>query len=50
MMAGDLMIGAQQLMRMDQILSAMLLIGLAGAALNRLGQTLEHRATRWRHA
>jgi sulfonate transport system permease protein len=47
---GSLMIGAQQLMRMDQILSAMLLIGLAGAALNRLGQTLEHRATRWRHA
>ncbi len=47
---GSLMIGAQQLMRMDQILAAMLLIGLAGAALNFLGQTIEHRATRWRHA
>ncbi|WP_296259728.1 MULTISPECIES: ABC transporter permease [unclassified Pseudomonas] len=47
---GSLMIGAQQLMRMDQILSAMLLIGLTGNALNALGQTLEHRATRWRHA
>lgn len=47
---GSLMIGAQQLLRMDQILSAMLLIGVAGATLNFIGQTLERRATRWRHA
>lgn len=47
---GSLMIGAQQLMQMDRILTGMLLIGLAGAALNYLGQSLERRATRWRHA
>nr|WP_276583537.1 ABC transporter permease [Pseudomonas sp. RIT-PI-S] len=47
---GSLMIGAQQLMRMDQILGAMLLVGLTGALLNTLGQFFERRATRWRHA
>jgi sulfonate transport system permease protein len=47
---GSLMIGAQQLLRMDTIMSGMLLIGLTGAALNALGQRIEARATRWRHA
>ena len=47
---GSLMIGAQQLLRMDTLFSGMLLIGLTGAALNLIGQTLETRATRWRHA
>lgn len=47
---GSLMIGAQQLFRMDQVMAAMLLIGLTGAALNALGQFIEARATRWRTA
>lgn len=47
---GSLMISAQQLLRMDQILAGMVLVGLTGALLNALGQTLERRATRWRHA
>ncbi|MBD1587412.1 ABC transporter permease subunit [Pseudomonas typographi] len=47
---GSLMIGAEQLMQTDRILTGMVLIGLAGAVLNYLGQTLERRATRWRHA
>ena len=47
---GSLMIGAQQLLRMDTIFSGMLLVGLTGAALNLIGQGLERRATRWRHA
>ena len=47
---GSLMIGAQQLLRMDTIFSGMLLVGLTGAALNLIGQRLERRATRWRHA
>jgi len=47
---GSLMIGAQQLLRMDLIMSGMLLVGLTGATLNLLGQRLETRATRWRHA
>ncbi len=47
---GTLMIGAQQLFRMDQVMAAMLLIGLTGAALNALGQFIEARATRWRTA
>ncbi|MDE1168290.1 MAG: ABC transporter permease subunit [Pseudomonas sp.] len=47
---GSLMIGAQQLLRMDTIMSGMLLVGLTGAALNTLGQRIEARATRWRHA
>lgn len=46
---GSLMIGAQQLLRSDQIISCMLLIGLTGGALNTLGQVLEKSATRWRH-
>ncbi len=46
----SLMIGAQQLMRMDLIMSGMLLVGLTGALLNALGQRIEARATRWRHA
>lgn len=46
---GSLMIGAQQVLRTDLILSCMLLIGLAGSALNHLGLCLERRATRWRH-
>ncbi|MCY1400458.1 nitrate ABC transporter, permease protein [compost metagenome] len=47
---GSLMIGAQQLLRMDLIMSSMLLIGLTGALLNHIGQYLEQRATQWRHA
>jgi sulfonate transport system permease protein len=47
---GSLMIGAQQLLRMDVIMSAMLLVGLTGATLNFIGQRIEIRATRWRHA
>ncbi|MEN4825920.1 ABC transporter permease [Pseudomonas sp. P39-UII1] len=46
----SLMIGAQQLFRMDQVMAAMLLIGLVGALLGTLGQRLESRATRWRTA
>ena len=41
---------SQQLLRMDLIMSSMLLVGLTGATLNLLGQRLETRATRWRHA
>ncbi len=47
---GSLMIGAQQLLRMDLIMSGMLLVGLTGATLNLIGQRIETRATRWRHA
>lgn len=47
---GSQMISAQQLLRMDQIMAGMLLVGLTGALLNLLGQQLETRATRWRHA
>ncbi|WP_372437731.1 ABC transporter permease [Pseudomonas chlororaphis subsp. aureofaciens] len=47
---GSQMIGAQQLLRMDLILAGMLLVGLTGALLNLIGQQLETRATRWRHA
>ena len=46
----SLMIGAQQLFRMDQVMAAMVLIGLVGALLGNLGQRLESRATRWRTA
>ena len=47
---GSLMIGAQQLLRMDTLFSGMLLVGVTGAALNLIGQMIETRATRWRHA
>ncbi|MBB3102041.1 sulfonate transport system permease protein [Azomonas macrocytogenes] len=47
---GSLMIGAQQLFRMDQVMAGMLLIGLTGALFNTLGQLIEARATRWRTA
>ncbi|WP_139113324.1 ABC transporter permease, partial [Pseudomonas sp. 34 E 7] len=47
---GSLMIGAQQLLRMDLIMSGMLLVGLTGATLNLIGQRLESRVTGWRHA
>jgi len=46
----SLMIGAQQLFRMDQVMAAMVLIGLIGALLGHLGQRLETRVTRWRQA
>ncbi|WP_252089968.1 ABC transporter permease [Pseudomonas sp. MWU13-3659] len=46
----SLMIGAQQLFRMDQVMAAMVLIGLVGALFGHLGQRLESRATRWRSA
>lgn len=47
---GSLMIGAQQLFRMDLVSAGMLLVGLTGAVLGALGQRIEARATRWRHA
>lgn len=47
---GSQMIGAQQLLRMDLIMAGMLFVGLTGALLNLIGQRLEIRATRWRHA
>jgi sulfonate transport system permease protein len=47
---GSLMIGAQQLFRMDQVMASMLLIGLTGALLNTLGQRIEARVSRWRNA
>lgn len=47
---GSLLISAQQLLRMDQIMAGMLLIGLTGALLGALGQHIEARATRWRRA
>ncbi|MBD9415608.1 ABC transporter permease subunit [Pseudomonas sp. PDM16] len=46
----SLMIGAQQMFRMDQVMAGMLLIGITGALLNTLGQLIEARATRWRTA
>ena len=47
---GNLLMGAQQLFRMDQVMACMLLIGLTGALFNTLGHTLERHATRWRTA
>lgn len=47
---GGLMINAQQLARMDVVIGAMLLVGLSGASLRRLGELLEARSTRWRIA
>ncbi|WP_373874954.1 ABC transporter permease [Pseudomonas pseudonitroreducens] len=47
---GSLMIGAQQLFRMDLVGAGMLLVGLTGALLAALGQHIEARVTRWRHA
>ncbi|MET0533279.1 MAG: ABC transporter permease subunit [Steroidobacter sp.] len=47
---GGLMINAQQLARMDIVIGAMVLIGLSGALLRRLGEAIETRSTRWRTA
>ena len=47
---GSLMIGAQQLFRMDLVGAGMLLVGLTGALLAAVGQRIEARVTRWRHA
>jgi len=47
---GGLMINAQQLARMDIVIGAMVLIGLSGALLRRLGELIETRSTRWRTA
>ncbi|KAF1067718.1 MAG: putative aliphatic sulfonates transport permease protein SsuC [Pseudomonas citronellolis] len=47
---GSAMIGAQQLFRMDVVSAGMLLVGITGALLAALGQRIEARATRWRHA
>lgn len=47
---GGLMINAQQLARMDVVISCMVLVGLAGAVLRMLGEQVEARATRWRSA
>jgi sulfonate transport system permease protein len=47
---GGLMINAQQLARMDIVIGAMVLVGLSGALLHRLGEIIETRATRWRTA
>lgn len=45
---GGLMINAQQLARMDIVIGAMVLVGLSGALLRKLGDTIEARSTRWR--
>ncbi|MEC5344574.1 ABC transporter permease [Brenneria populi] len=45
---GSLMINAQQLLDMPTIISGMLLIGVAGALIDRAGLSLEKRMTRWR--
>lgn len=45
---GSLMIGAEQLLRTDRVLAAMILIGIVAASLNWLGARFEARATRWR--
>lgn len=47
---GSLMIGAQQLFRMDLVGAGMLLVGLTGALLAAIGQRIEAQVTRWRHA
>jgi sulfonate transport system permease protein len=47
---GGLMINAQQLARMDIVIAAMVLVGLSGALLRRLGEIVETRSTRWRTA
>ncbi|MBK4987618.1 ABC transporter permease [Pseudomonas sp. S37] len=47
---GSLMIGAQQLMDMDKIMAAMLLVGITGGMINHLGHRIEARVTRWRQA
>ncbi|HEY0686107.1 MAG TPA: ABC transporter permease [Steroidobacter sp.] len=47
---GGLMINAQQLARMDIVIGAMVVIGLSGALLRKLGEVIETRSTRWRTA
>jgi sulfonate transport system permease protein len=47
---GGLMINAQQLARMDVVIGAMVLVGLSGALLRKLGAVIESHATRWRTA
>lgn len=47
---GGLMINAQQLARMDIVIGAMVLVGISGALLRRLGEIVETRSTRWRTA
>ncbi|MBN9530300.1 MAG: ABC transporter permease [Alphaproteobacteria bacterium] len=47
---GSLMINAQQLFRMDVVMSTMILIGAAAAAIGWAGRLVEARATRWRAA
>jgi len=46
---GSLMINAQQLMNVDVIFAGMMLVSFTGAALNLLGQYLEHQLQGWRH-
>ncbi|WP_218058326.1 ABC transporter permease [Burkholderia singularis] len=45
---GSFMLDAQQLFRMDRLLSAAVIVGALGAALGWLGGRLETMATRWR--
>jgi sulfonate transport system permease protein len=45
---GSFMLDAQQLFRMDRLLSAAVVVGALGAALGWLGGRLESAATRWR--
>ncbi|MCB5309839.1 ABC transporter permease [Yersinia massiliensis] len=45
---GNLMINAQQLLDMPTILSGMLLIGITGGLLDKLGRLAESQVTRWR--
>ena len=45
---GSYMIAAQQLFRMDDVMAAMILIGLTGAVIHKLGMKIEKLASRWR--
>lgn len=47
---GGLMINAQQVANVDVLISAMILVGVAGAVLRKVGEYIELRATRWRMA
>lgn len=47
---GSVLINAQQLALMEVVMSGMVLVGLAGAALRVVGERIEARATCWRAA
>ncbi len=45
---GSFMISAQQLFKMDDVMAAMVLIGLTGAGIHKVGMQIEKLASRWR--